>query len=138
MFRKLVVIKKNYLKKCKFILSVNSGQTDPLITWEDIFLYLVPSWHKNGTQFNTLKWPYKQSFTKELKNLVPSKTKKVSSLDKKGAKLPDYNSADFLLVIKNEIRKVLSWNEKSTKLFQKKSWYLISIMTHTAEPLKIE
>jgi len=70
--------------------------------------------------------------------LVPSKTKKVSSPDKKGAKLPDYNSADYLLVIKNEIKKVPSWNEKGTKLLSKRSMYLLTILCLTSEPIRRE
>ncbi len=35
------------------------------MTQEDIFLYLVPSWHKNGTQLLNNTWPDNQPFIKK-------------------------------------------------------------------------
>lgn len=108
------------------------------MTQEDIFLFLVPSWHLNGTQYPQLKWPEKQTFTKELKKTVPSSTQKVPSRAKKSAKLPDYSGIDFQSIMKSAIKKVPGWNEKGAKLLAKKAFNLIRIMTLTTEPSAIE
>jgi len=106
--------------------------------WEDILLYLVPSWHINGTQYHQLKWPEKQIFTKKIKNPVPSHGKKVPSSIQKGTKLDKGIYVDYQEDIVAEIKKVPSWSEKGTKLLSNKSVYLLSILTLSSSPIKRE
>lgn len=108
------------------------------MTQEDIFLYLVPSWHKKGTQLKGLNWPDKQVFIKEMKNLVPSSGKKVPSSGKKSAKLLIEKDIDYQGIIKEEIKKVPGWSEKGTKLLSKRSMYLLTILCLTLEPIRRE
>jgi ATP-dependent DNA helicase RecG len=70
-------------------------------SWENALLFLVPSWHRKGTQLPCLKWPKNQALKEE------------------------------------KIKKVPSWREKGTQLLKKKGWYLISILSLTAEPVKM-
>lgn len=39
--------------------------------WNEVLLYLVPSWHQNGTQLLPLNWPENQKHTKEKIETVP-------------------------------------------------------------------
>ena len=57
------------------------------MTQEDISLYLVPSWHKNGTQLLKETWPDNQPFTKNHKSRVPSKDQKDTQRTEKGVKV---------------------------------------------------
>ena len=41
-------------------------------SWGELLLYLVPSWHSNGTQLQQLDWPKNQVFEKEVIEQVPS------------------------------------------------------------------
>jgi len=106
--------------------------------WEEALLYLVPSWHKNGTQLPQLNWPDKQIFTKKIKKSVPGSVKKVPSRIPKGIKLNSETHADYQEDIMAEIKKVPSWIEKGAKLLSKKSVYLLSIMILSVEPAKRE
>lgn len=106
--------------------------------WEEIILHLVPSWQLNGTQYPALKWPDKQIFTEKIKNLVPSKTKKVPSEKEKGTKLNGEDLIENQQIMRDEIKKVSSWHEKGTKLLSRKSIFLISLLTLTSKPAKRE
>jgi ATP-dependent DNA helicase RecG len=106
--------------------------------WEEIILHLVPSWQLNATQYPSLKWPDKQIFTGKIKNLVPSKTKKVPSEKEKGTKLNGEDLIENQQIMRDEIKKVSSWHEKGTKLLSRKSIYLISLLTLTSKPAKRE
>lgn len=70
-------------------------------SWDKLLLFLVPSWHKKGTQLPCLNWPKNQAVTME------------------------------------EIKKVPSWHKKGTLLLKKKAWYLISILSLAADPVKL-
>ncbi|HBM14776.1 MAG TPA: AAA family ATPase [Lentisphaeria bacterium] len=48
--------------------------------WEDLILYLVPSYHQKGTQLQSLKWPKNQLHTKESIEKVPSYHQKGTEL----------------------------------------------------------
>jgi len=106
--------------------------------WEEIILHLVPSWQLNGTQYPALKWPDKQIFTEKIKDLVPSKTKKVPSEKEKGTKLNGEDLIENQQIMRDEIKKVSSWHEKGTKLLSRKSIFLISLLTLTSKPAKRE
>ncbi len=105
--------------------------------WEEVLLHLVPSWHKNGTQLLKESWPDNQYFTKKKKIQVPSRAKKSTQSVRKGAKHIVENIADNQGDIINRIKKVPSWDEKGTKLIQKKVLYLISVLALTAEPSRL-
>ena len=49
-------------------------------SWEEVLLYLVPSWHKKGTQLAELKWPDNQVFEKNKIEKVPSWSQKGTQL----------------------------------------------------------
>lgn len=102
--------------------------------WQDVLLHLVPSWQLNGTQLLRESWPENQPFTKKKKISVPSSSKKGTQLVKKGAKLDYKTNTDYQEDIKTEMKKVPGWNEKGTRLIQKKSQYLISILVLTSDP----
>ncbi|MFC2087731.1 hypothetical protein ACFLSA_06190, partial [Bacteroidota bacterium] len=70
--------------------------------WEEVLLHLVPTWHINGTQHPVLKWPDKQTFSKNIDKWVPGFSKKVPSIIKKGAKLPVKTETDIQPIISNE------------------------------------
>ena len=40
--------------------------------WQQVLLYLVPSWHEKGTQLNALDWPDNQAFAEDEIQRVPS------------------------------------------------------------------
>lgn len=77
-------------------------------SWKEVLIHLVPSWHEKGTQLMKTKWLVDQPFIK--KKLIP-----VPSSDTKGTQL----------------------EQKCRELFQKKSWYLLSILILTAEPINM-
>jgi ATP-dependent DNA helicase RecG len=54
-------------------------------SWSEVLLYLVPSWHKIGTQLKELDWPENQTFLKEEIELVPSWSEKGTELLRKKA-----------------------------------------------------
>ena len=76
--------------------------------WEEVLFHLVPSWHKNGTQLLNNTWPDNQPFIKKKMLTVPSSNSNGTHLSK-----------------------------KCTLLFQKKSWYLLSVLFLTSEPIKL-
>jgi ATP-dependent DNA helicase RecG len=52
-------------------------------SWEEVLLYLVPSWHRKGTQLAELKWPDNQVFEKDKIEKVPSWSQKSTQLLRK-------------------------------------------------------
>lgn len=52
-------------------------------SWEDVLLYLVPSWNEKGTQLQTLDWPPNQVFEKTEIEKVPSWNEKGTQLLRK-------------------------------------------------------
>jgi len=52
-------------------------------SWQEVLLYLVPSWHKTGTRLGSLKWDEKQPVKKEDMLKVPGFDKKSTQLLKK-------------------------------------------------------
>ncbi|MDD4971613.1 MAG: putative DNA binding domain-containing protein [Paludibacter sp.] len=42
------------------------------VSWDELLLYLVPSWNQIGTQLSQLDWPKNQIFEKELIERIPS------------------------------------------------------------------
>ncbi|MDR3062500.1 MAG: putative DNA binding domain-containing protein [Dysgonamonadaceae bacterium] len=54
-------------------------------SWTEVLLFLVPSWHKIGTQLKSLDWPVNQFFTKEEIEKVPCWTEKGTELLRKKA-----------------------------------------------------
>ncbi|MBA7553076.1 hypothetical protein ES705_45661 [subsurface metagenome] len=76
--------------------------------WEEVLFHLVPSWHKNGTQLLNNTWPDNQPFIKKKMLTVPSSNSNGTHLSK-----------------------------KCILLFQKKSWYLLSVLFLTSEPIKL-
>lgn len=54
-------------------------------SWSEVLLYLVPSWHKIGTQLKELDWPENQIFLKEEIEQVPSWSEKGTELLRKKA-----------------------------------------------------
>ncbi|GAB4176153.1 MAG: hypothetical protein Kow00108_11490 [Calditrichia bacterium] len=48
--------------------------------WQEVLLYLVPSWHNTGTQLNSLNWDEKQPIKKEELLKIPSFDKKSTQL----------------------------------------------------------
>lgn len=52
-------------------------------SWEELLLYLVPSWSRNGTQLSPLDWPKNQVFEIDKIKDVPSWHKKGTELLKK-------------------------------------------------------
>lgn len=54
-------------------------------SWSEVLLYLVPSWHKIGTQLRELDWPENQIFSKEEIEQVPSWSEKGTELLRKKA-----------------------------------------------------
>jgi ATP-dependent DNA helicase RecG len=108
-------------------------------SWSEVLLYLVPSWHKKGTQLPILNWPEYQLYEKELaKKGTQLAIEKVPGLSEKGAKLSDELVIDFQGFISEYFKKVPSSAEKGAKLLAKKSFNLILILTLTSEPIKIE
>ncbi len=67
--------------------------------WEQVILFLVPSWAEKGAKLAPLDWPKKQVVSEE------------------------------------EIKKVLGWAQKGTKLLHKKTSYLIRILLLTLNPI---
>jgi|GEM_PF-262976 len=76
--------------------------------WEEVLFHLVPSWHKNGTQLLNNTWPDNQPFIKKKMLTVPSSNSNGTHLSK-----------------------------KCILLFRKKSWYLLSVLFLTSEPIKL-
>lgn len=52
-------------------------------SWEEVLLYLVPSWHEKGTQLPALKWPDNQAIEKDKIEKVPSWHEKGTQLLRK-------------------------------------------------------
>lgn len=52
-------------------------------SWEDLLLYLVPSWHEKGTQLAVLKWPDNQASENKEIEKVPSWYEKGTQLLRK-------------------------------------------------------
>ena len=71
------------------------------MTQEDIFLYLMPSWHKKGTQLLKETLPDNQSFTKHLKSRVPSRDPKGTQRTEKDTRLQKKISAYYLAIIEH-------------------------------------
>jgi ATP-dependent DNA helicase RecG len=108
-------------------------------SWEELLLHLVPSWHENGTQLATLKWPDNQYFEKELGLFGTRLSKsKVPTLPVKGANRENYKSADYQELVLKYFEKVPSAAQKGAKLLSRKSLNLISILMLTSAPVKIE
>jgi hypothetical protein len=60
-------------------------------SWEQLLLYLVPGWHKNGTQLPQLKWPGNQITEKDKIEKVPGwQEKGTQLLRKKFGTLSEY------------------------------------------------
>ncbi|MCE5179210.1 MAG: hypothetical protein LLF81_08715 [Porphyromonadaceae bacterium] len=51
--------------------------------WQQVLLYLVPSWHEKGTRLNTLDWSENQVFAEDEIQRVPSWNEKGTQLLKK-------------------------------------------------------
>ncbi len=68
----------------KGLSSVALPEVDSIESFEDLILYLVPSWHKKGTKLNVLNVPENQVFQEEDIKKVPSwDTKSTKLLEKK-------------------------------------------------------
>ncbi len=83
--------------------------------WAKILLFLVPSWHRKGTQLRCLKWPENQSFTEdEIKKASSRSEKGIHLLKKKGWYLV---SILALTAEPVRMRKLMEWigykNEKT-------------------------
>ena len=55
-------------------------------SWEDVLLYLVPSWHQKGIQLPPLNWPDNQSFEIDDLKSIPSWSQKSTQLLRKKAR----------------------------------------------------
>jgi ATP-dependent DNA helicase RecG len=55
-------------------------------SWEDLLIYLVPSWHHKGTHLTVLNWPENQIFEKFEIQKVPSWQEKSTQLMRKKAR----------------------------------------------------
>ena len=62
------------------------------ITWSELILHLVPSWHQKGVKLQPLKWPEKQIYTK-------SDIKKVPSWNEKGTKLLHKKTKNLITIL---------------------------------------
>jgi ATP-dependent DNA helicase RecG len=78
------------------------------MSWNEALIHLVPSWQEKGTQLLKTKWPDDQPFIKKKLIMVPSSGTKGTQLD-----------------------------QKCRELFQKKSWYLLSILILTSDPISM-
>lgn len=87
--------------------------------WNSLLLHLVGAWFNNATEFPGLDWQRSMPETKSIKYLQSFDT-------------------DNQLYISDEIQKVPSWNEKSTKLLTKRNRYLITILLLAAAPIDRE
>ncbi len=52
-------------------------------SWDEVLLYLVPSWSKKGTQLSSLNWPENQVFEEDQIKKVPSWSEKGTQLLRK-------------------------------------------------------
>jgi ATP-dependent DNA helicase RecG len=103
--------------------------------WEVLLLSLVPSWHQKGTKLPDLDWPTRHAFTKGGIEKVPTPSTKGTNLQLAITGLLDEEKQEYLM---EKIRRVPSWQEKGTNLLHKKANYLLSILTLTASPIKLE
>ena len=78
------------------------------MSWKEALIHLVPSWQEKGTQLMKSIWPDDQPFIKKKLLMVPGSGTKGTQLD-----------------------------QKCRELFQKKAWYLLSILILTAEPINM-
>jgi len=99
--------------------------------WEDLLLHLISSWSKKDIKLEQLRWSLNQDIEQEI-------GKKVPSWDQKGAKqITEISCIDEDQILEL-IKKVPSWDQKGAKLLSKRSLILITILTLTLEPIKLQ
>jgi len=77
-----------------------------------------------GTQHPPIKWLDKQTFIRKNEKTVPTPAKKEPRENKKGTRLPAEERNEIQQFMRNEMKKVPSWNEKGNKLLSRKNLYL--------------
>lgn len=100
-------------------------------SWEDILIYLIPSWTHTGKKSNLLRWSLNQSLEKELKKKIPTSREKDINPEQE---LPvDFKDSVLFL-----LKKIPSLGEKDTNLLSKRAQVLLKVLLLTTKPIKLQ
>lgn len=108
-----------------------AGISEKLLKWLDLPVSALPHIEKG---FDKIQFPSeweKKSWQEIVLALVPS-------WHQKGTKLKALKWPENQLVLKDDIQNVPSWEKKHTKVLQKKTRYMISILALSAHPVKMD
>lgn len=114
-------------------------------SWKEVLLYLIPNWHKKGTNLPDLDWPDNHPF---IGSFAPGKVvlQDISTnpgvvisetVDREGTNPPDIDTTVIQSLIARGEDKVPTWHESGTNFLHKKVMYIISILVICSKPISL-